>query len=210
MSTSPIPTPLRAVAGLAAVAIDEARRLPERLVGLPVLLVGAAMQASLKLQQQYAELVVRGDHILAQLTGQREGTPEWARFDDDEAPATDLAPEPAPGLAPEPAADADVSDPGISLGDAAVEAEIEAEIGAGVEAEIEAEAVEHDAAGLTDTAAEPPLARYDELSIPQLRARLRVLSERQLLELIAYERAAGRREPYLTMLENRLATVRAR
>jgi hypothetical protein len=48
------------------------------------------------------------------------------------------------------------------------------------------------------------------MSIPQLRARLRTLSEEQLVELVGYERATADRPPYLTMLENRLGTVRGR
>jgi len=59
-------------------------------------------------------------------------------------------------------------------------------------------------------AVEPPIARYDELSIPQLRGRLRSLSAAQIEELIAYERATIARPPYLTMLENRLVTLRSR
>ncbi|HEY9475587.1 MAG TPA: hypothetical protein VIS06_17280 [Mycobacteriales bacterium] len=85
MTDNPVPMPLRAAAGLAALAIDEARRLPRRLVGLPVLAVSGAMQASLRVQQGYTELAVRGDQLLAQLRpGSPEETPPWARFDEDE------------------------------------------------------------------------------------------------------------------------------
>src|SRR5205823_5077796 len=84
MSVS-IPTPLRAAAGLAAATIDEARRLPDRLLGFPVLAVSTALQVSLKAQQRYAELVARGDQLLEQLRGQQDGAPGWARFDDEEA-----------------------------------------------------------------------------------------------------------------------------
>ncbi|HZB49806.1 MAG TPA: hypothetical protein VE547_12005, partial [Mycobacteriales bacterium] len=59
-------------------------------------------------------------------------------------------------------------------------------------------------------AVDPPIPNYDELSIPQLRGRLRSLTERQLEDLVAYERSTAARPPYLTMLENRLVTVRAR
>ena len=48
------PGALRAAAGLAALTIDDARKLPEQLAGLPVLAVSTAMQASLKVQQPYA------------------------------------------------------------------------------------------------------------------------------------------------------------
>lgn len=86
MTDNPVPMPLRAAAGLAALAIDEARRLPRRLVGLPVLAVSGAMQASLRVQQGYTELAVRGDQLLAQLRpGAAEEAPPWARFDEDES-----------------------------------------------------------------------------------------------------------------------------
>jgi hypothetical protein len=81
--TREIPGPLRAAAGLAAVAVDEARRLPSRLAGLPVLAVGAAMQASMRAQQRYAELMGRGDQVLSHLREPDE-QPAWARFDEDD------------------------------------------------------------------------------------------------------------------------------
>lgn len=147
MANNSIPTPLRAVAGLAAATIDEAKRLPNRLVGLPVLAVSTALQTSLKVQQHYADLVIRGDELLAQLRPEPAAPPEWATFDD------------------EP--------------DDLVTAEIVA-----------------------------PISGYDELSVPQLRARLRSLSETELAELLEYERTHLARAPYLTMLANRLETVR--
>jgi hypothetical protein len=56
----------------------------------------------------------------------------------------------------------------------------------------------------------PPVAGYDDLSIPQLRGRLRGLSAEQIEALLAYERATRARPPFLTMLENRLTTMRSR
>ena len=53
------------------------------------------------------------------------------------------------------------------------------------------------------------MAGYDELSIPQLRGRLRSLSLEQVEALVGYERANLARPPYLTMLENRLTTLRS-
>src|SRR5699024_452768 len=61
-----------------------------------------------------------------------------------------------------------------------------------------------------DTAAAPAVAGdigYDDLTLAQLRPRLRSLSADDLSALLDYERAAGGRPPFLTMLENRLATV---
>ena len=277
MST-PIPPPLRAAAGLAALAIDNARKAPQRLLGLPVLAVSAALQASLKAQQTYAGLVARGDEVLGQLRGQ-EDAPSWATFDEDEEPAGfparsafDAAPEPLsedPILIDEvdreldPDTEADV----LSLADAAetlaeqaeaddenvlgeIEEDEEAaadaalaeaglegapggtdrddrrngsapttEPGADLPADgmaLAADASAADAALAADSpldgylAVEPPVAGYDNLSIPQLRGRLRSLSIEQVEALLGYERANQSRPPYLTMLENRLSTLRSR
>jgi len=304
MST-PIPPPLRAAAGLAALTIDAARKVPQQLVGLPVLAVSTALQASLKAQQTYAGLIARGDEVLGQLR-RREDAP-WARFDDDEPAgarppsAFDAAPDPteaadgvaetadgvADALAAEDLADALTAE---SVEEAALVEEVELDLDPDRDADVvelaearaeQAEAdtenvlgeIEEDEvaaadaafadAGLTvvdldvDAAAadrpngrpegsgtEPgtdmpgdgmalaadaaaagaalaadiavggpggsPVAGYDDLSIPQLRGRLRGLSAEQIEALLAYERATRARPPYLTMLENRLTTLRSR
>jgi hypothetical protein len=76
-----IPEVVRAAAGLAATVVDEARKLPETLPGLPVRLVGMAMQHAMKVQQQYAGLVARGDELFTGIRGDAE--PGLATFDDD-------------------------------------------------------------------------------------------------------------------------------
>ena len=76
-----IPEVVRAAAGLAATVVDEARRLPETLPGLPVRLVGMALQHAMKVQQQYAGLVARGDELFTGIRGEAE--PGLATFDDD-------------------------------------------------------------------------------------------------------------------------------
>jgi hypothetical protein len=80
-----IPEVVRAAAGLAATVVDEARKLPETLPGLPVRLVGLAMQSALKVQQHYAGFVARGDELFTGIRGENE--PGLATFDDDLAPA---------------------------------------------------------------------------------------------------------------------------
>ncbi|SOE01233.1 hypothetical protein [Blastococcus haudaquaticus] len=81
-----IPEVVRAAAGLAATVLDEARKLPETLPGLPVRVIGIAMQQAMKVQQQYAGLVARGDELLTGIRGENE--PGLATFDDeDETPA---------------------------------------------------------------------------------------------------------------------------
>jgi len=84
-----IPEVVRAAAGLAATVLDEARKLPETLPGLPVRVIGLAMQQAMKAQQQYAGFVARGDELFTGLRGANE--PGLATFDDDDdldAPAS--------------------------------------------------------------------------------------------------------------------------
>ena len=85
-----IPEPVRAAAGLAATVLDEVRKLPETLPGLPVRAIGLAMQAALKLQQEYAGLVARGDELFTGFRGEHE--PGLATFDDDEDTAVPPVP----------------------------------------------------------------------------------------------------------------------
>ena len=300
MST-PIPPPLRAAAGLAALTIDAARKVPQQLVGLPVLAVSSALQASLKAQQTYAGLIARGDEVLGQL--RRHEDAPWARFDEDEpaagrpASAFDAAPEPAEaadGVADalavedlsdaltaeaaeeaalveqverdlDPDRDADVIALDEARAEQAEQAEADTEnvLGDTEEDEVAAADAAFADAGLsvvdldvdpagadrpngrpegsgtepgTDLPADgmalaadasaagaalaadiavggpggPPVAGYDDLSVPQLRGRLRGLSVEQVEALLGYERATRARPPYLTMLENRLTTLRSR
>lgn len=79
-----IPEVVRAAAGLAATVLDEARKLPETLPGIPVRLIGLAMQQAMKVQQHYAGLVARGDELFTGLRGENE--PGLATFDDDLEP----------------------------------------------------------------------------------------------------------------------------
>ena len=52
-----------------------------------------------------------------------------------------------------------------------------------------------------------PMAGYDGLTVPQLRARMRTLEPAQLRALIAYERAHAGRDEVVAMFERRLAKV---
>lgn len=187
MSTA-IPTPLRAAAGLAAATIDEARRLPGQLVALPVLAVSSALQVSLKAQQHYADLVIRGDALLSQLQPEPADPPPWARFDEDEVAVADFSgadsfpvTEDLPVAEDFPATGATEPAPSVP-GDAEV----------------------------PPGGPEPAfLPGYDDLRLAQLRARLRRLSAEQVGQLLDYERRYQGRPAYLTMLGNRLDTIRS-
>ncbi|WP_448625319.1 lipid droplet-associated protein [Geodermatophilus sp. URMC 64] len=84
-----IPQVVRAAAGLAATLLDETRKLPQTLPGLPVRVIGLTMQTAMWLQHQYTGLVARGDELFTGIRGEAE--PGLATFDEDlpveEAPA---------------------------------------------------------------------------------------------------------------------------
>lgn len=79
----PLPLPVRLAAGLAATAVEQARKLPQQLAGLPVTVVSEALQLSMRVQQRVTELAIKGDEVLAVLRPV-EQEPEWATFDEDE------------------------------------------------------------------------------------------------------------------------------
>jgi len=77
------PGPIRATVGLVATAAESLRKSPEKLIEIPMLAVSTALQASIRTQQRYAQLTVRGDEILGRLRSVPETPPTWATFDDE-------------------------------------------------------------------------------------------------------------------------------
>jgi hypothetical protein len=191
----PLPFPVRIAAGLVATAVEQARDLPRLVVEFPVTAVSQALQASMRVQQKVTELAIKGDRVLGGLRPVEEA-PSWATFDEDEPPTRNGAvselrpaapPTPAPADLPPLAEDV----PADELVD-----------------ELEAEQVQAEAAAETVDPDEPPvLAGYAELSIPQLRGKLRFLSLDDLRALLAWEMAHGERPPFVTMLSNRITAV---
>jgi hypothetical protein len=170
---SSLPLPVRVAAGLAVLAVEQARKLPEQLTGLPVTVVSQALQLSMRVQQHVTELAIKGDDALATLRPAEE-TPEWATFDEDE---------PDPWSQEEQAF-------------AAQQVTDEDEDTAPEDSDIH-------------TAGPSALPEYDELTVPQLRARLRRFSVDELEQLLAYERTHAARPAFIGMLTRRISTVRA-
>jgi hypothetical protein len=260
---SGLPLPIRIAAGLAATAVERARKLPEQLAGLPVSAVSRTLQASMRLQQQITELAIKGDEALSWLAPVRDEQP-WATFDEDGGAGPDLAVGDragTPAEAPEDVPSYNGSHAGTDT------AELIADITATI-SEMEAAAADirggrldgeltdasgddddsdgdddgddsdDDDAGRngrvrspepvprpsaprhparpavtrttdTDTDTAPAgVANYDELTLAQLRGRLRALNMRQLQQLLRYEQAHADRAPFVTMLSNRIITVR--
>ncbi|ATE52491.1 lipid droplet-associated protein [Actinosynnema pretiosum] len=198
-----LPLPVRLAAGLAVTAVEQARKLPGQLAGLPVTVVSEALQLSMRVQQTVTELAIRGDDVLAGLkTVEQE--PEWAVFDEDE---TDAAPPTAPPAAPAAKTPSDQERKSAAEGIA----KVAAATGAADPADSDDDSADPWAREERALAAESPTAlpEYDSMSLPQLRAKLRSLSESDLEELLAHERAHESRPEFTGMLARRLANLRA-
>ena len=193
----PLPLPLRVAAGLAVTAVDRARHLPERLAELPVTVVSQALQLSMRVQQQVTELAIKGDDALSALRPVEE-TPEWATFDEDKI-----------------GADYDASpvwnesrNGGRSRFDSVELTDDEQSIEAAPA--LSADSAKDSAEEEADSADDAPeaLPIYAELTLPQLRARLRRFDEDQLAELIDFEERHEGRQDFVGMLTRRLHTLR--
>jgi hypothetical protein len=193
---SPLPLPVRVAAGLVVSAVEQARDLPRLVVEFPVTAVSQALQASMRVQQKVTALAIKGDQALGTLRPVEE-RPVWATFDDeDETPSSDNGAGAVTELRrharpePEPPADTAVETAAATTASAAV----------------------GDTPDRTEPAAEEAsgpnaLPGYQELTIPQLRGRLRFLSADDLRALLEWETTHENRAPFVTMLSNRITAV---
>jgi len=195
-----LPLPLRVAAGLAVTAVEQARTLPTKLAGLPVTVASQALQASMRVQQQVTELAIRGDEVLAGLRPVEE-SPEWATFDEDlDDGAFDVS---RPSAFDRVATD-DTDDTDVTATDVLSPNGHRPTDPWALEERALAEETER-----SDAAAELAAREgYDDLSLPQLRARLRRFSVAELTQLLDYERAHENRPSFVGMLTRRVATVR--
>ena len=189
---SHVPLPVRIAMGLVVTAVEQARKFPEQLVDLPVTAASRAVQVGMRVQQQVTELAIKGDQVFS-LLRPVEDTAPWARFDEDEPPEPDLV--------------ARAAHPNNTANKVAMGGEVD-------EADVaQALTPPHPSAdGLRETAAGGPselLAGYDEMSLAELRTKLRGLSLPQLEVLLAHEHAHRDRPAFVTLLSNRISTVRS-
>ena len=191
---SHVPLPVRVAVGLVVTAVEQARKFPEQLVDLPVTSASRAVQAGMRVQQRVTELAIKGDQVFS-LLQPVEDSPPWARFDEDDEPP------PGPGLATS-AAPPDSTDSKPASGGEVDEADV-------------AQALAPPPAsadGIRPAAASGPsglLAGYDEMSLAELRPKLRGLSLPQLEALLVYEHTHRDRPAFVTLLSNRISTVRS-
>ncbi|MGW4772665.1 lipid droplet-associated protein [Nocardia sp. NPDC004278] len=210
----------RVAAGAAVYAIEETRRLPTAAMNFPITAISQMLQTTMHVQQFVTSLALKGDGVFDRLTNSSVEQPEWATFDEDTEPEFtaaaresrfDLyAPEaefaPHDTLTAEAAARAGESNGHVAPIQTIAEPETE------VAAPAAAEAAEPEPEVVEPEIVEPEVAtRYDyaNMTLAQLRARLRMLTVEDLTALLDYEQRTRARAPFVTMLTNRIATVRA-
>jgi hypothetical protein len=176
MATAPYG--VRLLVGAAVTALDETRKLPQTILMYPMTVASQIAQLVMKMQQDVADLVNRGDETLEQLFPPKAEQPEWATFDEDD---TD------PGEAP-------LDGERLTEGRFALFTSGEPDV------------PDVTPAKPAKTAAPPIVADldYESLTLAQLRARLPSLRVDDLEALLAYEGKTKSRAPFQTLLANRI------
>lgn len=182
---------------------DEDEELPVRTPGTP----GRDSEFD-RFDADPAEVELALQETLAGLRAIQNGNavPEATAFDTGEWEAR-VATEPAPDAEPAPAADttADAAPEAVTAPAPEPEAEAVAETTA------DPAPAEPEAAAETEPELPEVGARYDypNMTLAQLRGRLRTLTVADLVALLDYEQRTRDRAAFVTMLTNRIATVRA-
>jgi hypothetical protein len=204
MATAPYG--IRLLIGAAAIVIEGTRKLPQTILMYPMTLASQAAHIVMRMQQNVADLVIKGDETLEALFPPKDEKPEWATFDEDlpdEALTLALTSESdrerltegrfALYSNPDPVDDPPVATAGKKPAKTATRPPAKA-----------ARLAEVDA---PDIAIE---LDYEALTLAQLRHRLQSLSVADLDALLAYEGATKARAPFQTLLANRItrATVK--
>ncbi|MGW4355281.1 lipid droplet-associated protein [Nocardia sp. NPDC004582] len=225
----------RVAAGAAVYALEETRRLPTTAINFPITAISQMLQTTMHLQQFVTSLALKGDAVFDRLLTQSEEQPAWATFDEDEddeqTPSFgtesayrsrfDLFTEPDPAPVTTESAAQEAAEPEITESGAPATASKAATNGHNGSAPVRLEIVpdaeddpaEPEAPAEPETSVtEPEVATrfaYADMTIAQLRARLRQLSVDELATLLDYEKQTRDRAPFVTMLTNRIATVTA-
>ncbi|WP_174186225.1 lipid droplet-associated protein [Nocardia barduliensis] len=198
----------RVAAGAAVYALEESRRLPTAAMNFPITAISQMLQTTMHVQQFVTSLALKGDAVFDRLSNRPVEQPEWATFDED------LTDDPNPAPLRSSRFDlytADDPDP-VRASEANGHAAPVTTIGEQPADEPDPAEPESDPAPVAPALAEPEVAiRYDyaNMTLAQLRARLRMLTLEDLTALLEYEQHTRARAPFVTMLTNRIATVQA-
>ncbi|WP_405178147.1 lipid droplet-associated protein [Nocardia sp. NBC_01377] len=214
----------RVAAGAAVYALEETRRLPTAAVNFPITAISQLLQTSMHIQQFVTSLALKGDAVFDRLGSGEQERPEWATFDEDLD--SDSSAEPAfanPArtsrfdlyTADEPAVASETNGHPVALPTVDEQDDSAVTDTPVTDATVTGATAADTAVGIAEETPEvvaPEVAtRYDyaNMTLAQLRARLRMLSVEELAELLDYEQLTLDRAPFVTMLTNRIATVRA-
>jgi hypothetical protein len=193
MSTAPYG--VRLLVGAAVTAIEETRKLPQTILMYPMTVASQIAQLVMKMQQDVAGLVIKGDETLESIFPPKDEQPEWATFDDDLGVADgDNNGE----LVELPVRDGErltegrfalfSGDPDVANSTPSPETPAESSDAPEIVADID----------------------YASLTLAQLRARLTTLRLPDLEALLAYEESTKARAPYQTLLANRITRASAK
>jgi hypothetical protein len=185
MATAPYG--VRLLVGAAVTAIEETLKLPQTILTYPMTIASQIAHLVMKMQQDVADLVNKGDETLEGLFPPKDEQPEWATFDED---VTDEAPAPS---APD--------------GERLTEGRFALFTGGEPEAEAE---VDDPAPVTADLPEVVTRLDYETLTLAQLRARLSTLRVADLEALLAYEESTKSRAPFQTLLANRITRATAK
>ncbi len=184
MSTAPYG--VRLLVGVAVTALDETRKLPQTILAYPMTVASQVAHLVMKVQQDVADLVIRGDETLENLFPPKDEQPEWATFDEDL-----------------PADDGDAVDIPVTRTN-------EGRFALYSEGEPERPAEQPAARSNGSAPAVVAELGYDALTLAQLRARMTSLKVDELEALLAYEEATKARAPFQTLLANRITRATAK
>ncbi|HUE32362.1 MAG TPA: lipid droplet-associated protein [Mycobacterium sp.] len=198
MATAPYG--VRLLVGAATVAVEETMKLPKTILMYPMTLASQAAHLVMRLQQNLAVLVIKGDSTLESIFPPKEEKPEWATFDED----LDDAIEGSPAALPEGESDRRAE------GRFALYSVTDAPEAADPPIMPSRQSKKSTA---DPTIPEPAVAAeldYPTLTLAQLRARLQSLDVEELEALLAYEQATKARAPFQTLLANRITRATAK
>ena len=77
------PSGVRLLVGAAVTAIEETRKLPQTILMYPMTVASQVAHLVMKVQQDVADLVIKGDETLEAIFPPKDEQPEWATFDED-------------------------------------------------------------------------------------------------------------------------------
>ncbi|WP_275571409.1 lipid droplet-associated protein [Mycolicibacterium vanbaalenii] len=193
MSTAPYG--VRLLVGAAVTAIEETRKLPQTILMYPMTIASQLAQLVMKMQQDVAVLVIKGDETLESIFPPKDEQPEWATFDEDL-----------------PVDDGEVGAAAMRDGERLTEGRFALFSGEADAAKVSTS----DVTSAPPTAASPDAPEivaeieYESLTLAQLRARLTSLRLADLEALLSYEESTKARAPYQTLLANRITRASAK